>query len=110
MRYTKENIVEGIHAKLEEMYGDSPMYKGFLKHMKQILPTYPTEVEQNVLEWLNGDEISDVDCHGISIKTVLSHPDAIANIDFPHVLYNFIKFQKSGFKNRLICFDGFVRL
>lgn len=103
MKYTRENILEGINAKLEATYCRDKMDERFLRLYKQELPQYPIEVEQNVLEWINDEPITEVDCHGISIRYVLDRFN-LSNDWFPLVLRNFITFKNGGFRNRSACF------
>jgi hypothetical protein len=108
MKYTRENILEGINVKLEEWCWDKRIYGGLLKVYKQELPQYPIEVEQNVLEWINGEPITEVDCHGMSIRRVMDCFD-LSDDSFPLVLRDFISFKKGGFRNQSACFMSFQR-
>ena len=95
MKYTSDNIKEGIIDKInsiDKTKADSGMKKNWCRK----LINYPIEVEQNVLEWLNDEPITKVDCHGISIRHVL---DACKLDDswFPFVLENFISFKNNNY-------------
>ena len=96
MVYTKENIKEGIIAKINSI-NDEDADEGMKRIWRNKFVNYPIEVEQNVLEWINNQPITDIDCHGESIRRVLD----IFELDdswFPIVLENFILF-----KNRTKC-------
>ena len=104
MKYTRENILEGINKKLEEQYGSgSHIDNAFLRLYKQRLPEYPIEVEQNVLEWINDKPITEVDCHGISIRYVMDCFN-LSDDWFPLILRNFVTFKNDNFRNRSTCF------
>lgn len=106
MKYTRENIVEGINAKLDEMYGKDPMLVGACALYKSILPDYPIEIEQNVLEWVNGAPLTDIDCHGVSIKRIMENRN-LKEWYFPVVLRNFIMFKRNDFEGgNYLCYEG----
>lgn len=107
MKYTKENIIEGIYAKLDEMQGDPVLVEAAKQSYKKSLVNYPIEVEQNVLEWINDLPITAIDCHGTSIKKVLDGMELSIEF-FPMVLENFIYFKETGFSNVLLCYSGFL--
>lgn len=93
MKYTKENIKEGIIAKINSLDELSEASKRVLRIE---LLDYPIEVEQNVLEWINNLPITEVDCHGESIKRVMN----VFNLDiswFPVILEGFIRFKDTNF-------------
>ena len=95
VKYTKENIIEGIYEKIDTIDG----FEGLKVLWKYKLPQYPIEIEQNVLEWLNGEPISDIDYHGESIAKIFK----LWNIDesrFISVLLGFIDFKNEGWRNR----------
>lgn len=97
MIYTKENIEEGIIAKINSI-NDEDADEGMKRIWRNKFVNYPIEVEQNVLEWINNQPITDIDCHGESIRRVLD----IFELDdswFPIVLENFILFKNSGFRS-----------
>jgi hypothetical protein len=103
VKYTKENIVDGIYAKLDRIFGSDPMYKGVCEMFKVTLPEYPKEIEQNVLEWVNDEPFSEIDCHGISVKHVVEIKN-LSDAHMPQVFENFITFQKNGFEGNAVCY------
>ena len=68
MTYTKENIQQGIQDKINSLH-ISKMDKDLLKLR---IMRYPSEIEQNVLEWINNQPLSDIDCHGESILKIMN--------------------------------------
>ena len=93
MRYTKENIIDGIYAKIDE----ASVSDGIKRKWRRKLVDYPEEVEQNVLEWLNDQPISEIDCHGESIKRVLDYENM--GIEwFPCALEGFVNFKNSHYQ------------
>ena len=93
MKYTRENIQEGIIAKINSLNELSEASK---RVYRTVLIDYPIEVEQNVLEWINDLPITEVDCHGESIKNVMN----VLGLDvtwFPSILKNFISFKHTNF-------------
>lgn len=107
MKYTKENIVEGIYAKLDEMQGDPVLVELFKTEYKNILVNYPKELEQNVLEWINDLPITEIKYHDCSIKKVLDGMELSVDF-FPMVLRNFIAYEKDNCNNVLLCYSGFI--
>lgn len=103
MRYTKENIVDGIYAKLDEIFKVDSIYKPVGDMFKLILINYPEEIEQNVLEWVNGDPLTEVDCHGVSIKDIVETRN-LSDAHMPQIIKNFITFKKNGFKGSNVCY------
>ena len=102
MVYTKENIKEGIIAKINALDDYSEDSK---RVFRSILMDYPIEVEQNVLEWINDLPITEVDCHGDSIKRVMD----VFNLDiswFPVVLNNFIRFKNVNFCMTTVIYEN----
>lgn len=93
MKYTEKNIIDGINAKIDNMYSDSGMRQWY----KYRLPQYPKEIEQNVLEWINDAPITEVDCHGESVLDIMN----AWNLDtsyIPLIIDGFIKFAKTNFR------------
>ena len=103
--YTRENIIEGIYKKVDSIKDASDGLKSI---WKKELVNYPIEVEQNVLEWINGEPISDIDCHGYSMRTVLNY---IKRGDewFPFVLESFIKYKNTNFMMPSIVYGSLLR-
>ena len=103
MRYTKENIVAGIYAKIDSLDNISDRKKNIFKRK---LPDYPKEIEQNVLEWINDLPLTDVDCHGESIIKVMK----LFNLDnsaIPYLIKNFIDYKESNFRVYRACYGTF---
>ena len=100
MKYTKENIIEGIYAKVDAMPDASEADKEFWKWK---LVQYPIEVEQNVIEWVNGLPITELDCHGESIRRVLDF-GGLDDTYFPSVLIGFIWFKSNDFMTNSIVY------
>lgn len=94
MVYTKENIMDGIYAKIDAMPNVDEADKEIWRRR---LVQYPKEIEQNVLEWVNNLPITEVDCHGESIKKTMDRwgldKDCI-----PSVINGFVKFKKGNFR------------
>ena len=107
MKYTKENIIEGINAKLDEIVAKNPDLTGICNVYRASLPNYPIEIEQNMLEWINDLPLTEIDCHGASIKGVMESrklPDHF----FPALVRNFITYKKYNFAcGTYICYEGF---
>lgn len=93
MQYTKENIQDGIMAKIEAM--DITREEKLLLKMR--LPKYPKEIEQNVLEWINDLPLTEVDCHGESIITTMRRWD-FTEKDIPYIIDGFVAFAKRNFR------------
>ena len=106
MKYTKENIVEGIDARLNELHRNQPGSEHFCQACKIMMQDYPIEIEQNVLEWVNGLPISELDFHGTSIKRVMESRKLTDDF-FPIVIKNFKNYKKNEFKGgTYICYLG----
>jgi hypothetical protein len=105
MKYTRENIVEGINAKLNKLVDENPILSPMCNVYRTILLNYPIEIEQNVLEWINNLPITKVDCHGISIKEVMERKQ-VKDVYFPIVVQNFIRFKDNGFVGTMTCYEG----
>ena len=93
-KYTRENIKEGIINKINSIDNVSEATK---RVWRERFLEYPIEIEQNILEWINDEPITQVDCYGESIRWVM---DAF-ELDiswFPMILENFIRFKDTGFK------------
>jgi hypothetical protein len=93
VKYTIENIIDGIYAKIDSM--DIPDREKYL--WKSKLQQYPNEISQNILEWINDLPITEVDCHGESIVKTMTVWD-LDESWMPWVIDGFIKFKKSGFR------------
>ena len=103
MKYTRENIIEGIKAKLDEMFGENSTTEPMSVMFKNVLPQYPIEIEQNVLEWINNEPITEVDCHGISIKHIMDRKN-LSEFHMPQLIKNFIDFKNNGFVGDIVCY------
>lgn len=92
MLYTKNNIIDGIYAKIDSLYED----ENTRRMWKTFLPNYPKEIEQNVLEWVNNQPITHVDCYGESVLDIMD----MWNIDesyMPEIINGFIHFAETKF-------------
>jgi hypothetical protein len=107
MKYTKQNIVEGIYNKLDAMFEHEPMLHPMKELYKEKLVHYPKEVEQNVLEWINDLPLTEIDCYGVSIKGVMVDLE-LPDVWFPRVLSSFIDFMNSGFDDPYVIYGSFV--
>lgn len=67
MKYTKENITEGLQHKINSL----PLTDMDKELLMLRIVHYPQEIEQNVIEWINGVPLTDIDCHGESIVKVM---------------------------------------
>lgn len=105
MRYTRENIVEGINAKLDELYCGSETSATMKSIYSKSLLDYPIEIEQNILEWVNDEPFTYVDCHGISIKEIVDDL-SLSKYKIPRLIKNFINFKACGFVGPAICYRG----
>lgn len=94
MVYTKENIVEGIYAKIDAMNELDVDDKAFWKDR---LMEYPVEIEQNILEWVNDYPITEVDCRGESVLRTMWAFD-LDESWMPFIVDGFIKFKNSNFR------------
>lgn len=104
MKYTKENIVEGINAKLDLMIEKDKILRGACNAFRDIITQYPIEVEQNVLEWINGDPLTDINYHGFSIAKTMKELELHESF-FMLIIRNLICYRDSGFKNISICYE-----
>ena len=91
MKYTKESIVEGLMVKIDSLNESL----GLKNAWKKMIVKYPTEIEQNVLEWINDEPLSDIDCHGESIVQTMKTWNFSQN-DIPAILCGFVMFKESG--------------
>lgn len=108
IRYTKENIVDGINAKLDLIYGNDPNRKHFCEMCKIMMNDYPVEIEQNILEWINGIPLTEIDVHGMSVKRVMAAFE-LTDDCFPLVVRNFKRYKSRGFKGGThICCFGLI--
>ena len=57
MKYTKENIAEGIKAKIDVINEPEVIKHKFVKKISE----YPIEIEQNILEWINDEFLTNID-------------------------------------------------
>ena len=104
--YTRENIIEGLDAKLDEIKAIDPEYDGWCESYRDSIKNYPIEVEQNVLEWINNKPLTDIDCHGASIKKIMDAFN-LPNWYFPAILDNFVAFKENNFQGGThICYEG----
>ena len=103
MKYTKENIFDGIDAKLDELFGGSEVTKTTALVFSQWLRQYPKEIEQNILEWVNNEPFSEIDFCGESIKHVADVMQ-LDSYSIPQLIKNFIDFNKTGCHGTYICY------
>ena len=92
MKYTKENIVEGIKAKIDVINEPEVIKHKFVKKISE----YPIEIEQNILEWINDEFLTNIDCYGESIVNVVN----MWNVPIDKlylVFYGFTIFKESNF-------------
>lgn len=92
MLYTKNNIIDGIYAKIDSLYED----ENTRRMWKTFLPNYPKEIEQNVLEWVNNQPITHVDCYGESVLRIMNG----LKLDeswIPQIINGFILFAETKF-------------
>ena len=93
MKYTKENIAEGIKAKINSLQVDEGTKRGLL----WCIPQYPKEIEQNILEWINNEPLTDVDCHGESIVRTMAMWNFTKD-DIPQLICGFVAFKEGNFR------------
>jgi hypothetical protein len=102
--YTIKNIHDGIDKKIESMRDGTEEMDAFCTLCKAWMENYPSEVEQNILEWINNIELSDIECHGTSIKRVMNTMD-LTDDAFPMVIRNFKIFKERNFEDgTYICY------
>ena len=102
MVYTKENIFDGIEAKLNRIADDRPMLEPFCNAYRNVIMNYPIEIEQNVIEWINDVPLTEVNCHGISVKEVMDDYE-LPDHYFLVVVRNFSAFKANGFVGTAVC-------
>ena len=83
MKYTKENIQEGIRATINAL----PITSIDKELLMFSIPQYPIEIEQNVLEWINNEPLTDINCHGESIVQTMQ-AWGFSNKDIPHSFFS----------------------
>ena len=105
MKYTRENIVEGIKDKLIRLTNNDPNREPFRAGSLEMMRNYPIEIEQNILEWINDELLTEIDCGGVSVKHVMYHKN-LSDIHFPIVVRNFSTFKKHGFVGTAVCYWG----
>lgn len=93
MKYTKDNIKNGIIEKVNSMN----VTEGEKEWLRMRLIQYPKEIEQNVLEWINDLPLTDIDCHGESILKTMAAWN-INKDDIPYVINGFVSFAKRNFR------------
>lgn len=106
MKYTRENIKEGIYAKLKEIYKED-CHDDFVEELTRRIVNYPIEIEPNILEWINGLPLSKIDCHGISIREIMDSMDLDESY-IPTLIENFITFKNDGFDDKVLCYCGLL--
>ena len=107
MRYTRENIWDGIEAKLSLFRDGNESTERYLAICREFMQDYPKELEQNVLEWVNNEPITEIDCHGASIKGVMC-AEKLSDLYFPMVVRNFKIYRDRNFKGgNYICYKMF---
>ena len=67
MKYTKENIIDGIKAKINTINEPEVIKRMFVEKISQ----YPVEIEQNILEWVNDKPLTKIECHGESLVEII---------------------------------------
>ena len=93
MKYTKENIQEGIKATINAL----PITSIDKELLMLSIPQSPIEIEQNVLEWINNEPLTDINCHGESIvKTMQAW--GFSNKDIPQIICGFVDFKDSNWR------------
>ena len=93
MKYTKENILEGIKNKINSLNTSEENKQWWIERISQ----YPVEIEQNILEWINNQPLTDVDCHGESVLKTMQMWDLNEN-DLPYILSGFTTFKEGHFR------------
>jgi hypothetical protein len=105
MKYTRENIIEGIDAKLNQVFGQCPATRPLEDVYKEVLRNYPAELEQNILEWINGETISEINYHGISVREVMDDL-SLEDCQIPRLFKNFIIYRNYNFVDKMLCYRG----
>ena len=105
MKYTRENILEGIKHKVNTLKCPDKMKIGLVDR----LALYPIEIEQNVLEWVNNQELTHVDCHGQSI-TILMDKWNLTDEDIPKLICGFAAFKNDDFVSSDLIWKTFMGL
>lgn len=105
MEYTRENILEGIRQKVKVLKCPDRMKIGLVDR----LALYPIEIEQNVLEWINGQELTHVNCHGQSIKNLINEWH-LSEEDIPKLICGFATFKNDDFNSPDLIWKTFMGL
>lgn len=102
MKYTVENIQEGIALKLDELFNDD-LSKPTANVLKFLFKEYPKEIEQNILEWINDMPFTDIDCHGQSFGHIATSMN-LSKYQIPQLIENFIIFKQLNFNDPIVCY------
>ena len=93
MKYTKENIQEGIVAKTKSL----SLSEEYTDMLIQQLLQYPVEIEQNIIEWVNDIPLTQINCHEVSMQQVMAQwnlPDKA----IPDLILGFINYQNTKWR------------
>ena len=93
MKYTKENIHQGVEEKINSL----PISEIDKRFLLIKLKKYPQEIEQNVLEWVNDVPLTDIDCYGESIVRVM-RLWGFSEKDIPQLICGFMSFKNSNWQ------------
>lgn len=93
MQYTRVNIQEGIRIKLQSL----DLSEEYKEMLCEKICLYPAEIEQNILEWVNNQPLTPVDCHGVSIAQVIQQWNLPENA-IPDIVLGFIYYQNSHWR------------
>lgn len=105
MKYTRENILEGIKHKVDTLKCPDQMKIGLVDR----LVLYPIEIEQNILEWINNQELTDVNCHGQSIVKLMKKWH-LSEEDIPKLICGFAAFKNDEFNSPDLIWKTFMGL
>lgn len=113
---SEEKIQELIHARMivdlqGRLLDDAPDDKDvqfYFNVAKRIMDNIQPELVQNINEWIDGEELTDIKIHGVSIKDIMTqfpdHP-----IHFVRAVECLIDWKKSGYQNKHFCRNYFWR-
>lgn len=103
MKYTKKDIPNILRQKVDSL-GTHDAHKNLI--FERIM-RYPKEIEENILQWLNNEPITEIDCHGMSMKYVID-TCKLNDSDMLWLIDNFATYAERDFQVYSDCFGMFM--
>ena len=100
-KFGKNDIIEGLFWKVIETNKEDDILYSIL--LKKLLD-YPIEIEQNILEWINNETLTEIDCHGESIVKWLECFN-LTYAAIPLIIKAFVDYKDSNWR---VCPSNYI--